>query len=83
MLMPSFPIDLRSEKQPDLRVERRMKSDWGNRLGSMTIEEMFAVHEELRALLEERLTARKAEVERRLETLDRPTGANKSKRRGR
>jgi len=83
MLMPSFPIDLRSEKQPDLRVERRMKSDWGNRLGSMTIEEMFAVHEELRALLEERLTARKAEVERRLEMLDRPTGANKSKRRGR
>lgn len=60
-----------------------MKSNWGKRLGSMTIEEMFALHEELRVLLEERLKARKTEVERKLETLDRPTGARNSKRRGR
>lgn len=58
-----------------------MKSDWAKRLNSMTIEDMYALHLDIRAVLAERLKARKNEVERKLETLDRPTGERKSRRR--
>lgn len=60
-----------------------MKHKWSVRLESMTIDEMYALHQELRLILEERFRARKAEVERQLETLDRPTVAPKPKRRDR
>ena len=59
-----------------------MTGDWRKRLDAMTMDEMFALHLDLRGVLEERLKSRRAEIDRRLEELDRPADEGKGKRRG-
>ena len=46
-----------------------MKSKWEAEWESMTIEELFKLRELMQAVLMERLEAKKAELERRLNTL--------------
>lgn len=59
-----------------------MKANWNKRLKSMSIDELYSLHQELRSLLEARLNARKAEVESKLKILDQPSkGSKKPKRR--
>jgi hypothetical protein len=59
-----------------------MKGNWSERLKSMSIDELYSLHKKIRSLLEVRLNARKAEVERKLATLDQPAeGKKKAKRR--
>jgi hypothetical protein len=62
-----------------------MKGNWSGRLKSMSIDELYSLHKKIRSLLEVRLNARKAEVERKLQTLDRPSEGKKTanRRRGR
>jgi hypothetical protein len=62
-----------------------MKGNWSGRLKSMSIDELYSLHKKIRSLLEVRLNARKAEVERKLATLDQPAERKKKakRRRGR
>jgi hypothetical protein len=68
--MPTIPI---------CALERMMRAKWGKRLEEMTTEEMYALHQEVTALLTERLKARKIEVERELDKLDKPASVRKQK----
>jgi hypothetical protein len=61
-----------------LRIERlmivaggAMKSEWESHWESMTIDELFELREMMQDVLSERLKAKKAEIERRLQTLNR------------
>jgi hypothetical protein len=50
-----------------------MKSEWESQWESMTIDELFALREMMQDVLSERLKAKKAELERRLQILDQPS----------
>ena len=50
-----------------------MKNDWKSRWESMTIDELFELRELMQDVLSERLKARKAEIESKLEMLDHPS----------
>ncbi len=50
-----------------------MESDWKSQWESMTIDELFALRELMQDVLSERLKARKAEIESKLEMLDHPS----------
>ena len=60
-------------------MESDLKSQWE----SMTIDELFALRELMRAVLSERLKAKKVQLERRLQELNPPLtddGPTKSRR---
>jgi hypothetical protein len=60
-----------------------MESDWKSQWETMTIEELFELRELMQDVLSERLKAKKAEIERRLQMLDQPSsgvGPTKSRR---
>ena len=50
-----------------------MKSKWEAQWESMTIDELFALRELMQDVLSERLKAKKAELERRLQALAQPS----------
>ena len=50
-----------------------MKSEWEAQWESMTIDELFELRELMQDVLSERLKAKKAEIERRLQILDQPS----------
>jgi hypothetical protein len=51
-------------------VGRVMKSEWESQWESMTIDELFELRELMQNILSEKLTTKKAELERRLQTLN-------------
>jgi hypothetical protein len=50
-----------------------MKSEWEAQCESMTIDELFELRELMQNILIERLKARKAEIEQRLQILNQPS----------
>ncbi|MEH2537164.1 MULTISPECIES: hypothetical protein [unclassified Bradyrhizobium] len=61
-----------------------MKSEWESQWESMTIDELFELREMMQDVLSERLKAKKAEIEHRLQMLDQPSsdvGPTKSRSR--
>ena len=50
-----------------------MESDWKSQWETMTIDELFELRELMQDVLSERLKAKKAEIERRLQILDQPS----------
>jgi hypothetical protein len=48
-----------------------MGTEWEKHLDAMTIDEMFAVRQAVQDILGERLMMRKAEIDRKLKTLNR------------
>ncbi len=50
-----------------------MESDWKSQWEIMTIDELFELRELMQDVLSERLKAKKAEIERRLQILDQPS----------
>jgi hypothetical protein len=50
-----------------------MKSKWEAQWESMTIDELFALRELMQDVLMQRLKAKKAELERRLQIIDQPS----------
>jgi len=50
-----------------------MKSKWEAQWESMTVDELFALRELMQDVLSERLKAKKAELERRLQALAQPS----------
>jgi hypothetical protein len=60
-----------------------MESDWKSQWETMTIDELFELRELMQDVLSERLKAKKAEIERRLQILYQPSsgvGPTKSRR---
>ena len=60
-----------------------MKSEWEAQWESMTIDELFELRELMQDVLSEKLKAKKAETERRLQILNQPSsgaGPTKSRR---
>jgi hypothetical protein len=60
-------------------MDDHSKSNWE----SMTIDDLLALHEQVRELLRERLKAKRAELDRRLEALTRASTAIEPTRRPR
>ncbi|MCA6113944.1 hypothetical protein J6524_03250 [Bradyrhizobium sp. WSM 1738] len=52
-----------------------MKNEWEEQWESMTIDELFALRELMQDVLSEKLKAKKAEIERRLQMLDLPSSS--------
>jgi hypothetical protein len=50
-----------------------MVSDWKSQWDSMTIDELFELRELMQDVLSEKLKAKKAEIERRLQILNEPS----------
>ena len=50
-----------------------MVSDWKSQWDSMTIDELFELRELMQDVLSEKLKAKKAEIERRLQILNQPS----------
>jgi hypothetical protein len=48
-------------------------SEWVSQWQSMTIDELFALREQMQEILSTKLKAKKAELERRLQILDQPS----------
>ena len=60
-----------------------MESDWKSQWETMTIEELFELRELMQDVLSERLKAKRAEIERKLQMLEQPSadvGPTKSRR---
>ena len=53
-----------------------MKRDWEAEWQAMTIDELFELRELMQDVLSERLKAKKAEIELRLQKLNRPSSDN-------
>ena len=53
-----------------------MKRDWEAEWAAMTIDELFELRELMQDVLSERLKAKKAEIELRLQKLSRPSSHN-------
>ena len=47
-----------------------MESDWKSQWESMTVDELFALREQMQEVLSDKLRAKKAELERRLQILN-------------
>ena len=50
-----------------------MESDWKSQWETMTIDELFELRELMQDVLSERLKAKKADIERRLQILNQPS----------
>ena len=48
-------------------------SEWVSQWQSMTIDELFALREQMQEILSTKLKAKRAELERRLQILDQPS----------
>jgi hypothetical protein len=58
------------------------KIDWESQWESMTIDELFELREMMQDVLMERLKAKKAEIERKLQMLNKPSSESGSSKSG-